>query len=127
MNPLLSVSTEATPETNETNEQERLSFSPWREHEPNPTDDEDTEEEPGYYTPYEEEPVQERTSEEMSTAETNPETQNSSTSIREIGLDKPSPFNGDRKKIEMFIQECRVYLQINKKIYTNDEAKVVEN
>jgi hypothetical protein len=63
----------------------------------------------------------------MATVETNPETtetQNSSTSIRKIGLDKMSPFNGDRKKIETFIQKCRVYLQINKRIYTNNEAKV---
>jgi hypothetical protein len=99
------------------NEQERLSSSPWREREPIPTDDKDTEEEP----------VQERTNEEMATVETKPETtetQNRSTSIREIGLDKPSPFNGDRKKVETFIQECRVYLQINKRIYTDDEAKV---
>jgi hypothetical protein len=64
---------------------------------------------------------------ELATVETKPETtetQNHSTSIREIGLDKLSPFNGDRKKVETFIQECRVYLQINKRIYTDDEAKV---
>jgi hypothetical protein len=57
MNPLLSVSTEAT-RTNEMNEQEQLSSSPWREREPIPTDNEDTEEEP----------VQERTKEEMASA-----------------------------------------------------------
>jgi hypothetical protein len=46
------------------------------------------------------------------------------TSIKELGLDKPSPFNGDRKKVETFIQECRIYLQINRKIYATDETKV---
>ena len=39
-------------------------------------------------------------------------------------MDKPSPFTGDRTKVETFIQECRVYLQINKHIYTTDDAKV---
>jgi len=46
------------------------------------------------------------------------------TSAKEIGINKPTAFNGDRKKVETFIQECRVYLQVNKKIYTTDEAKV---
>ena len=45
-------------------------------------------------------------------------------SFKELGLDKPSPFTGERTKIEIFIQECRVYLQINKRIYTTDDAKV---
>ena len=45
-------------------------------------------------------------------------------SFKELGLDKPSPFTGDRMKVETFIQECRVYLQINKHIYTTDDAKV---
>jgi len=43
---------------------------------------------------------------------------------KEIGINKPTPFNGERKKVETFIQECRMYLQINKKIYTTDAAKV---
>ena len=43
---------------------------------------------------------------------------------KEFGLDKPTPFDGNQKKVESFIQECRVYLQINKRIYTTDEAKV---
>ena len=33
-------------------------------------------------------------------------------SFKELGLDKPSPFTGERSKIETFIQECRVYLQM---------------
>src|ERR1700677_165587 len=43
---------------------------------------------------------------------------------REFGLDKPTPFDGNRKKVENFIQECRAYLQINRRIYTTDESKV---
>jgi hypothetical protein len=43
---------------------------------------------------------------------------------KEIGINKPTPFDGNRKNIETFIQECRVYLQINKRTYATDEAKV---
>jgi hypothetical protein len=35
------------------------------------------------------------------------------TNTKEIGINKPTPFTGDRKKVEIFIQECRVYLQVN--------------
>ena len=45
-------------------------------------------------------------------------------SFKELGLDKPSPFTGERAKIETFIQECRVYLQINKRLYMTDDSKV---
>ena len=45
-------------------------------------------------------------------------------SFKELGLDKLSPFTGERSKIETFIQECRVYLQINKRIYMTDDSKV---
>jgi hypothetical protein len=43
---------------------------------------------------------------------------------KEIGINKPTPFNGDRKKVHSFIQECKVYLAINRKVYATDEAKV---
>ena len=43
---------------------------------------------------------------------------------REFGLDKPTPFDGNQKKVENFIQECRAYLKINRRIYTVDESKV---
>ena len=45
-------------------------------------------------------------------------------SNKEIGINKPTAFDGSRKKVETFIQECRLYLQVNKKIYATDEAKV---
>lgn len=43
---------------------------------------------------------------------------------KEIGINKPTPFDGDRRKVETFVQECRVYLQVNKRIYSTDEAKI---
>ena len=46
------------------------------------------------------------------------------TNRKEIGINKPTPFDGDRKKVESFIQECRVYLQVNKAVYNTDEARI---
>jgi len=46
------------------------------------------------------------------------------TNNKEIRINKPTPFDGNRKKIESFIQECKVYLHINKKVYSTDEAKI---
>jgi Ty3 transposon capsid-like protein len=46
-------------------------------------------------------------------------------SMKEKSINKPTPFDGDRKKVETFIQECRMYLQINKGIYTTDEDKII--
>ena len=43
---------------------------------------------------------------------------------KEIRINKPTAFDGNRKKVETFIQECRLYLQVNKKIYATYEAKV---
>ena len=44
--------------------------------------------------------------------------------IREKSINKPTPFNRDRRKIITFIQECCMYLQINKRIYATNEDKV---
>ena len=33
--------------------------------------------------------------------------------LREKNINKPTPFTSDRKKVEMFIQECKMYLRIN--------------
>lgn len=46
-------------------------------------------------------------------------------SAKEKSICRPTPFDGDRKKIENFVQECRMYLQINKGIYTTDEDKII--
>jgi Ty3 transposon capsid-like protein len=45
-------------------------------------------------------------------------------SSKEIGLNKPTPFDGDRKKIKKFVQDCNLYLTINKDVYTSDAAKI---
>ena len=39
-------------------------------------------------------------------------------------INRPTPFTGDRTKIENFIQECDVYLNINNTIYDMDTAKI---
>jgi hypothetical protein len=44
--------------------------------------------------------------------------------VKEKSINKPTPFTGDRKKVETFIQECRMYLRINREIYTDDEDKI---
>ena len=46
------------------------------------------------------------------------------TTPREFGLNKPTPFDGDRKKITTFIQEVKIYLMVNKHVYTTDESMV---
>ena len=43
---------------------------------------------------------------------------------KEYGLNRPTPFTGDRTKIENFIQECDVYLAINEAKYDNEPARV---
>src|SRR5271166_4756723 len=43
---------------------------------------------------------------------------------KEIGINKPTPFTGDRQKVNSFIQECNIYLTVNKGIYNTDEAKI---
>jgi len=64
------------------------------------------------------EPTTQKTPEAAVTSENRIETP------KEIGINKPTPFNGDRTKVHSFIQECKVYLAINRRVYTTDEAKV---
>ena len=53
----------------------------------------------------------------------NPVPQNS-THVKEYGLNKPTPFSGDRTKVKAFLQECLVYMDMNKDIYTTDKLKI---
>ena len=53
-----------------------------------------------------------------------PITLNDMTTPKEIMINKPTPFDGNRKKVEAFGQECNVYLAMNKDIYMTDEAKI---
>jgi len=42
---------------------------------------------------------------------------------KELRLNTPPRFKGDRTKLRKFIQDCKIYLAINKQIYVDDEAK----
>ena len=53
----------------------------------------------------------------------NPAFQTSATT-KEYGLNKPTPFSGDRTKIKAFLQECLIYIDINEDIYTMDKLKI---
>ena len=53
----------------------------------------------------------------------NPMPQNS-THAKEYGLNKLMPFSGDRTKIKAFLQECLVYIDMNKEIYMTDRLKI---
>jgi hypothetical protein len=39
---------------------------------------------------------------------------------KEYGMNKPTPFTGDRTKIRRFLQDCLGYLDINQRIYNTD-------
>ena len=44
---------------------------------------------------------------------------------KEKNFNKPTPFTGDRKKIEIFIQECSLYLHANRHTYDDDDNKIM--
>ena len=44
--------------------------------------------------------------------------------MKEYGLNKLTPFSGNRTKIKAFLQECLVYIDMNKEIYTMDKLKI---
>ena len=46
------------------------------------------------------------------------------TQKKEYNINRPTPFTGDRTKIENFVQECDVYLNINQGTYDNNVAKI---
>ena len=46
------------------------------------------------------------------------------TSTKEYGLNKPTPFSGDRTRVKAFLQECLIYININEDIYTMDKLKI---
>ncbi|PPQ88926.1 hypothetical protein CVT25_009292 [Psilocybe cyanescens] len=43
---------------------------------------------------------------------------------KEIMINKPTVFNGDRTKSKSFIQDCYLYMDINDNIYNTDEKKI---
>ena len=44
---------------------------------------------------------------------------------KELGLNWPTPFIRDRQKVNTFLQECNLYLLVNRAIYKTDEAKII--
>jgi hypothetical protein len=40
---------------------------------------------------------------------------------KEFGINKPTPFTGDRTKVKKFIQECLIYLEVNEGSYSTDK------
>ena len=43
---------------------------------------------------------------------------------KEYGTRKPDDYDGDRKEIQRFLLNCKVYLQVNKHIYDTDESQI---
>jgi hypothetical protein len=43
---------------------------------------------------------------------------------KEYGMNKPTPFTGDRTKIRQFFQDCLGYLDMNQSIYNTDQLKI---
>ena len=62
-------------------------------------------------------PIIETMTEDTSQIKTEPLT-------KEIIINKPTSFTGDQTRVQGFVQECLGYLQLNKHVYTSDEAKV---
>jgi hypothetical protein len=44
---------------------------------------------------------------------------------KEIRLNSPTPFTGDKNDLTTFIQDCDLYLSLNGTIYNNDEKKII--
>ena len=53
----------------------------------------------------------------------NPAPQNGA-HVKEYGLNKPTPFSGNQMKVKAFLQECLVYIDMNKEIYMTDKLKI---
>jgi len=46
------------------------------------------------------------------------------TDIKELNLNKPEPFTGDRLRTNKFIQQCQLYLKINKSAYKDNDRMI---
>ena len=46
------------------------------------------------------------------------------THAKEYGLNKPMPFRGNQTKVKAFLQECLVYIDMNKDVYVTDKLKI---
>jgi hypothetical protein len=52
------------------------------------------------------------------------ETQVVADKAKEYGMNKPTPFTGDRTKIRRFLQDCLEYLNMNQSIYNTNQLKI---
>jgi len=43
---------------------------------------------------------------------------------KELHINLPKPFNGNRSNLNRFIQDCAVYLKINRNVYDDDDKKI---
>jgi hypothetical protein len=53
-----------------------------------------------------------------------PQTQIITEKAKEYGMNKLTPFTGDRTKIRQFLQNCLGYLEMNQEIYQTDRLKI---
>ena len=44
---------------------------------------------------------------------------------KELRLNTPPKFKGDHTKLSKFIQDCKIYLAINKRLYLDNESKSI--
>jgi Domain of unknown function (DUF4939) len=47
-----------------------------------------------------------------------------SNGLKELNLNKPDTFNGDREEFKKFLQDVEVYMDVNHKTYNNDLRKI---
>jgi len=45
-------------------------------------------------------------------------------SPKELRVNTPTPFEGDRSKLRTFLLDCKLYLAINREIYDHDDKKI---
>jgi len=43
---------------------------------------------------------------------------------KEMNIGRPKAFSGDRTKVSQFLQQCKLYLVMNKDTYENDDKKI---
>jgi len=43
---------------------------------------------------------------------------------KELRINLPKSFNGNRSNLNRFIQDCTVYLKINRKVYNDNDKKI---
>jgi type IV secretory pathway VirB10-like protein len=44
---------------------------------------------------------------------------------KELGIGKPNVFDGNRKKVDRFLQSCMIYFAANTKVYDDDTKKII--